>query len=324
MLPPSIKTAGLRNLLFHFPRLAYYVLVAYEGGDPVAEAERRGDPPEVGRYVDNAVRSLEREVLAEVLERLAGDEKFAEAAYRELAAEVLKSSPEAWEAAAYFAKFLYPEMQSFSSLAACQEAEELAELAGLLGVDIENYRKMGLLFETWDSVLEKKMLCTPRWLEKALGVVANAVELRQSEETSKLLRDFVGKLFHNPRGYAAFRADVFRDVPVIPQEALLGQPAELPGVFNGRRVNPLLREAAREAIIEAEKGRAPGGALDREFGVYIDGSVVYAPVPEAVGHKMLAKYRGAKIVAVARWPLEAERYAQYLKPYGVEIVHIKR
>jgi hypothetical protein len=93
----------------------------------------------------------------------------------------------------------------------------------------------------------------------------------------------------------------------------------MPGVFDGRRVNPAVREALKNAIIELERGRVRCGTLDGEFGVYKDGGTVYAPVIEAVGVKMLQRYQGAQVVALARGEFEAKKYARYLEPLGVKI-----
>ncbi|WP_333639614.1 hypothetical protein [Pyrobaculum aerophilum] len=48
--------------------------------------------------------------------------------------------------------------------------------------------------------------------------------------------------------------------------------------------------------------------------------MVYAPVPEDVGHKVVRKYQAKKIVALARWRVEAERYKPYLAPYDISIM----
>ncbi|MEM3835255.1 hypothetical protein [Pyrobaculum sp.] len=317
---PKIRKTGLRNLLFHFPPLAYYVLVSFEGGNPAEEAKLVGDAEEVGRYVSLAVRSLEREVLHEVLQDLASDAEFAAAVYNDLSRDVLQKSAEHWEAAAIFAKYLFGELEPHTSFVRCMELNEFKSLCELVGVKLEMLREMKLVFVTWDSVTEKYMACSPVWLRKAVETISSLASFNEGEEALKIVEDFVAKLFNNPRGYAAVRSDVFKDVPVIPLDVLIGQVVELPGVFNGKRVNPLLRERIKRLIFSIEGKRVAQGELDPEFGVYVDGDVVYAPVPEAVGHKVVRKYHGKKIDALARWRVEAERYKPYLAPYGISIL----
>lgn len=320
MLPLEVKKRGVKNLLSFFTPLAYYVLVAFEGGDPVAEAKARGDLEEVGRYVATAVRHLEREVVADALRELGRDQAFLERIYRELTSQVVGDRAEVWDSVAYFAKYLYWEFSAASEFSRCMAKEELEALCHLAGVEPAELRRLGLVYERWDSVAERWEVCSPAWLEEPLRRVAAHIKGELSREAVELLHNYVKRLFDNPRGYLVFRHAVFKDIPVMPPEAALGQVVPLPGVFDGQRVNPALREEAKRAIFAVESGRAPGGVLDEELGVYVDGGVVYAPVPEAVGLKVLAKYSGKRIVAVARWPSDVERYGPYFKPYGVELI----
>lgn len=317
MLPPNLKAAGVKNLLRHFPELANLVLVSFEGGSAAEAAARMGLPEELGRYVDMAVRALEREVLQEVFAALLNDGDFQKNLYRWISLSTVSSQPEAWESVVYFAKYLYWELEDHGPYSRCMDAEEFRAYLSLMS--IEESRLASCLYRRHDTVSGREVVCAPRWLEAPLRAVADSVSEKPNEERDKVLRGYVRSLFWNPRGYAALRYAVFRDLPVVPLEELLGDVVPMPGVFDGRRVNPAAREALRDAIIEQEGGRVRCGTLDREFGVYRDGGVVYAPVVEAVGVKMLRRYRGAEVVALARGEFEAKRYTPYLEPLGVKI-----
>jgi len=317
MLPPNLKVIGVRNLLRHFPELAHLVLVSFEGGSAAEAAAQMGLPGELGRYVDTAVRALEREVLQEVFAALLNDGDFQKNLYRWISASTVSSPPEVWEAVVYFAKYLYWELEDHGPYSRCMDAEEFRAYLSLMS--IEDRHLASYIYRRYDTVSGREAVCAPRWLEAPLRAVADSVPEKPNEERDKLLMGYVRNLFWNPRGYAALRYAVFRDLPVMPLEELLGDVVPMPGVFDGRRVNPAVREALRNAIIELERGRVRCGTLDREFGVYKDGGAVYAPVIEAVGVKMLQRYRGAEVVALARGEFETKRYARYLVPLGVKI-----
>gem|GEM_PF-2954945 len=317
MLPPNLKVVGVRNLLRHFPELAHLVLVSFEGGSAAETAAQMGLPEELGRYVDTAVRALEREVLQEVFAALLNDGDFQKNLYRWISVSTVSSPPEAWEAVVYFAKYLYWELEDHGPYSRCMDAEEFRAYLSLMSIEERHWHPT--FTGRYDTVSGREAVCAPRWLEAPLRAVADSVSEKPNEERDKLLMGYVRSLFWNPRGYAALRYAVFRDLPVVPLEELLGDVVPMPGVFDGRRVNPAVREALRNAIIELERGRVRCGTLDREFGVYKDGGTVYAPVIEAVGVKMLQRYRGAEVVALARGEFEARRYANYLEPLGVKI-----
>jgi len=95
MLPPNLKVIGVRNLLRHFPELAHLVLVSFEGGSAAEAAAQMGLPEELGRYVDTAVRALEREVLQEVFAALLNDGDFQKNLYRWISVSTVSSPPEA-------------------------------------------------------------------------------------------------------------------------------------------------------------------------------------------------------------------------------------
>ncbi|ABL89127.1 hypothetical protein Pisl_1980 [Pyrobaculum islandicum DSM 4184] len=315
MLPFHIKETGVRNLLRYFPPLAYLVLVEFEGGDAAEEAEAMGLPRELGSYVRQAVERLERELLAEVLSQLGQDQQFLNGLHQWISQAVI-GREELWGPALLYIKHLYWETEE-GPYSRCMEAEELEAYLAMAQGRPEQLRAAGLVYRKYDPTLSRHFYCSPRWYSTVFQRISAAVKEELGGEAYAYVKSFVERLFWNPRGYAYFRSAVFKDTPVVPYDEFIGDVALLPGVFDGRRLNPTYREAAKKAIFQVE--RIDAAELDEEFGVYVDGGEVVAPTVEAVGHKMLAKYRGKRVVALAKFDIEIPRLKPKLEIYGVEI-----
>lgn len=315
MLPLNIKIIGIKNLLTYFPPLAILVLAGREGGSPREIAVAMGVPEEIGKYVEEALTRLEREVVDEVLRMLSSDNIFFKNLREWLLTELERKDEESRKAILTFVRYVVPEMNRYE-YSLCIDKEDFQAYLKLLGVERD---KVEFAFSKFDSIKNSTLICTPIWMEKVLSQDEFIVDIK--DESIQIIKNFIKGLFWNPKGYAAFRSAVFKDVPVIPLDRFPGDIVVLDGVFDGKRVNPALVPVAKREIIQLESQKAPpDGILDEELGVYKIDNRVYVPAIEALGWKVLNKYRNSKIYVYIKSDFEIKQYGNYLKKLNIEIL----